>query len=157
VPLVGDVWFEYSLSGHGWADAGIGIGAAHAALTASYLSDALGDLLHELRRLCALSEPVQVTWMMEPGEYRWLLTPDAEQVHVRIVWFDDWDLPEDRGAEVLTGSCSLDELVRAIASGASRALHAVGEDDYNRRWEHPFPASDLAALHEALRRHNASA
>jgi hypothetical protein len=45
------VWFEYRLVGTGWAEARIGDDVSHATVTASYISDALGDLLYAVWRL----------------------------------------------------------------------------------------------------------
>jgi hypothetical protein len=42
-----------------------------ARLTASYLSDALGDLLQGVLRALRGANTVEFVWLEEPGEYRW--------------------------------------------------------------------------------------
>ncbi len=63
--------FTYEVVWPGWARAEIRDGDQVARLTASYLSDALGDLLQGVLRALCGANTVEFVWLEEPGEYRW--------------------------------------------------------------------------------------
>lgn len=82
--------FAYRLTGVGWAEADIACGESRAMLTASYLRDALGDLLRAVGEVAHRGGVVRCSWEEEPGEFRWVFTIVAPgQVQLRILWFDD--------------------------------------------------------------------
>lgn len=81
--------FTYRLTGVGWAEADVACGEVSARLTASYLRDALGDLLRAVRDIVHGAESATCSWEEEPGEYRWLFSVVSGQVRLRILWFDD--------------------------------------------------------------------
>jgi hypothetical protein len=68
-----EVEFEYRLVGTGWSEARFAVGDRWVGLTASYLEDALGDLLLAVRLLAEGDTSGRASWAEEAGEYRWLL------------------------------------------------------------------------------------
>lgn len=149
-----EVEFSYRLVGPGWSEARFAVGDQWVGLTASYLTDALGDLVAAVYDLIQGSESAHVSWALEPGEYRWLFARIGESVEVRILSFDDdyFDhAPEAIGDERLAASVPLAALARAIVAGANRVLEQYGETSYRERWiEHPFPTATLTDLETAL-------
>lgn len=118
-------------------------------LSASYLDDALSDLVLATRLLLEGSDLERVSWAEEPGEYRWVLERDGDDLRIRILTFDDlWSgLPDSAGAEQFDATCPLDAFRAAVAAGARRVLDEHGARGYREKWiEHEFPTEDLAAL-----------
>jgi hypothetical protein len=56
------VEFEYRLTGAGWSKARFSIGASPVQLSASYLDDALGDLVDAVAKLGDSTSTVRVSW-----------------------------------------------------------------------------------------------
>jgi hypothetical protein len=67
--------FSYQLQGHGWAECRLEIDDQHATLTASYLSDALGDLASATTAALRGHPRPTASFAEEPGEYRWIFEP----------------------------------------------------------------------------------
>ena len=149
------MWFEFRLTGSGWAEAGIGDDANHANPTASYLSDALGDLLRAVLRMIEGGEESRCSWEEEPGEFRWIFRRDGANVWLRLLEFDDLygHRPDDAGRLVFETRQDVAALARAIALGASQVLERYGEKGYEDRWgRFPFPTSILTQIQAVVPR-----
>jgi hypothetical protein len=145
--------FDYRLTGVGWAEATIADETSSATLTASYLGDALGDLLSALGALLGGADTARCSWWEEPGEYRWVFDRDQETVRLRILSFDDtWSHePDKAGTVVFETRQALEALSRAVAVAAAKVLARHGKAGYRARWvENPFPFAELTNLHEGL-------
>jgi hypothetical protein len=95
--------FTYRLTGTGWAEAQIADATSRAVITASYLSDALGDLLEALGTILEGAAEARCSWEEEPGEYRWIFArEDRDQVTLRILVFADMYARPDTAAGVGT-------------------------------------------------------
>lgn len=148
-----DVQFVYRLTGAGWSEARLTIGAGSTALSASYLDDALGDLVAAAVALAEAASTIRVSWAEEPGEFRWVLDRSGDRLAVRVLWFDAlWGSdPDENGTVLLDATCSLVAFQRAIASGARAVLDEWGEDGYRAKWiEHDFPTARLVELERLL-------
>ena len=148
------VEFDYRLVGTGWSEARFAVGSQWVSLTASYLDDALGDLLLATRLLVEGDTAARASWAEEPGEYRWLLDRDGEGMRVRILEFPElWsDAPDGDGDVLLDATCDFRAFVAALTLGARQVLNAHGEEGYHERWlDHPFPTEHLQALEAASR------
>jgi hypothetical protein len=137
------VAFSYSLTGSGWAKASLVIEGGRADMTASYLSDALGDLCEAMLRLLEGEETTTTSFVEEPGEYRWLFTRRPnDQIHVRILSFADEGLPEADGEVLLDAECSLDKLARRVVASVRELERTYGKKGYRKKWkEHDLPVS----------------
>ena len=141
--------FSYKLVGTGWSEARIADGQAHATLTASYLSNALGDLLAALVLLNKGADEAEFSWEEEPGEYTWLFRRAGSDASLSIRWFEDQHrrVADDPGRVVFETKQPLAALTAAIAHGAATLLAEVGERGYAEKWyEHPFPTRELEEL-----------
>ena len=140
---------DYRLKRHGWSEADVVIGHQQAQLTASYLTDALGDLVRAGREIAAGREAARVTWAFEPGCYRWKFDRHGADLDVDIWRYEeDWG-PDSEvdGSLVMHAECSALAMVRAVSVSAHTVLDAHGVDGYMKEWQHAaFPISDLAQL-----------
>lgn len=134
---------------HGWSECQLTAGGSTVALTASYLSDALGQLATAAVLLLQGAPSARVSFDEEPGEYRWGIDwhrdeQNKREVFFRVrVWFFEemWGHRPDEAGQLL-----LDEVVtqKAFYGGVRQmlntVLHEYGMDGYRDRWGHPFPA-----------------
>jgi hypothetical protein len=152
------VEFTYRLVGLGWAEARLVDGAASATITASYLSDALADLLEAVVGLLAGADETRCCWAEEPGQYRWIFQRYGRRVDLDVLWFDDDYNPEidfrgadEHGKLVFSTQQSLSVLAAAIADGAGLVLAEYGEEGYLEQWHlYPFPTEALVQVQTLL-------
>ncbi len=156
-PSLGDKarWmrFEFSLSGSGGADAEVADEVSRASIPASYISNALGDLLYAVWRITQGESTSRCSWDDEPGEWRWIMTRDDREVSLRILWFDGRRPPraDEHGELIYQTQQDVRVFARAFALGASRTLAENGEEGFRDRWGTPFPTRKLEVLQAALR------
>jgi hypothetical protein len=147
------VAFTYELTGAGWAEATIGIDGSVVQVTASYLSDALDDLLRAVVNVLQGVPENTFSFVEEPGEYRWHLRRISEdQLSITITRFDDW--PENRrqpGRIVFAQTCRLRTFAGAVYDSCNRLLERLGPDGYHDKWgEHEFPLNRLHELQHEI-------
>ena len=66
------ILFSYDLVGVGWAECTLEVKNKKVKTTASYLSDALGDLSMAIYRALCGDKYAKAEFTEEPGEYRWV-------------------------------------------------------------------------------------
>jgi hypothetical protein len=144
--------FEYAIAGVGWADATIADSESSARLTASYLGDALGDLLLAVWLLLEGATRAQCSWEEEPGEYRWLFERHGPDVHLEVVAGMRIFGVQERGDILFETTQPLLVVAEAFTSAAERILSQYGEEGYRARWvQHDFPTATLRSIRERLR------
>jgi hypothetical protein len=149
------ITLEYRLAGRGWSEARIADGKICALVTASYLSDALGDLTWAVIGLLQGAEYATCSWWEEPGEYRWVFRRANDQVNIRILWFDDTPKgkPEEQGTVVFATTCRLVSFAGELKSQLQKLTDDFGTDAYKRIWvSHEFPSREYDKLRELTRR-----
>lgn len=94
--------FVYRLVHMGWAEARISDGTQSTTPTASYLRDALGDLLEAVGVLLEGAKTARCSWEEEPGEYRWVYNRRGADIELCIIFFRDlWSFePDEKGTVV---------------------------------------------------------
>ncbi len=140
---------DYRLTGHGWSEADVVIGHERAHLTASYISDALGNLVRAGLEIAAGRKAARVTWALEPGCYRWKFDRRGADLDVEIwSYAGDWGVDsETDGSLVMHSECPVMAMCRAISVAAHSVLDVHGVDGYLKEWAAaPFPVNDLAEL-----------
>jgi hypothetical protein len=143
--------FEFRLTGAGWAEGQLRSGDARVLLTASYLSDALGDLIAAVLRVFD-DRSARCFWSEEPGEFWWLFDREGDRVRTRILWFDeDVDEPDETGVLRFDATVPLRELASAVHAGVDAVLRRYGREGYEEQWARaPFPGDALDALQARL-------
>lgn len=148
---------HYRLDGHGWATCDVSIGEKKVTVTASYLSDALGQLAAGTLMLRLGAPSVRISFDEEPGEFRWGFDwhrlPDGSVNHLRVrIWmFNDWQtfLPDDRGEVLLDEIVAQEVLYLEVLRTLDDVLVTYGEAGYKDQWDlYAFPK----AIHDELRR-----
>ncbi|WP_310482194.1 hypothetical protein [Chamaesiphon sp. VAR_48_metabat_403] len=134
---------EYNLTGSGWAECIVEINDRQARITASYLSDALADLLYAVECVVRGIEDTTASFIEEPGEYRWQfqrVLPD--RLSVKIIEFSDaWQHrpPDEEGELILDVESRLRSFAGAVLSASQQVLATHGCDGYRERWvRHDF-------------------
>jgi hypothetical protein len=146
----------YSLTGRGWAECVVEINDRQVHLIASYLSDALADLLYAVESVVRGIEDATALFIDEPGEYRWRLrriSPD--RIWVQIIAFDEcWSKrPDEEGKLILDAECRLRTFAGAVLSASQQVLATHGFDGYREQWvNHDFPIELQTKLKRSLDR-----
>lgn len=150
------VSFSYALVGTGWSECRVAVGEQQAIVSASYLSDALGDVVGAVVRLVEGQPEAGASFDEEPGEYRWRFSRvGADRLRVRILEFPElWGhRPDEEGKTLFEAECRLRTFAGAVLSELQRLLAEYGVAGYRERWvEHEFPVADMDRLRLLLRR-----
>jgi hypothetical protein len=151
-----EVEFRYELTGTGWSECQLSIGEARCEVTASYLSDALGELasaVEDVLRWPGVN--ARAVFMEEPGEYRWrFLAAGPGRVRVKIIEFSDWNEMDDTAGKVIfDAECDRRSLGESVAKDLRRLLTAHGARGYREKWVNSdFPTKRLDAIEALLSR-----
>jgi hypothetical protein len=143
------VAFHYELTGRGWSECRLAIGDLSCEVTASYLSDALGDLASAVENCLRGHTVARVSFVEEPGEYRWVFSAATiGRLRVRIVEFPEWSKRSDAAGKIIfDAECDRRELGQAVAEDMRRLLDARGAAGYRELWAHgDFPMERLVPL-----------
>jgi hypothetical protein len=151
-----EVEFLYELTGTGWSECRLSIGDARCEVTASYLSDALGELASAVEDVLRWpGVDARAVFVEEPGEYRWrFLQAGPERVRVKIIEFPDWNKMDDAAGKVIfDAECDRRSLGEAVAKELRRLLAAHGTRGYREKWVNSeFPSQRLEAIEALLAR-----
>jgi hypothetical protein len=145
--------FTWELLGSGTAKVMLGQGEKSITIFASYLSNALGDLLDAINALLAGNPRAVCAMQDEPGEWRWVLERSSDQLRIQILRFDKnfSDKPDDAGTPLLDITCPLLQFVRRIKMTVDDLLEEHGVDGYRELWvNHDFPTRDYERLAQWL-------
>jgi hypothetical protein len=145
---------DFRLAGAGWADCTVHSGEQRAELTASYLSDALGNLILAAVAVLSGAHCISIGFDEEPGEYRWSLERAGnEDLVVKVLEFPElWgNKPNSQGSLLFECSCHPLEFAQAVQAAATRVLALHGLEGYREKWgDHAFPSKQLELLHEQV-------
>jgi hypothetical protein len=144
--MTSDVSIHYALTGRGWSQCRVAIGDSRCDVTASYLSDALGELaaaVEDVLRWPGVDS--RAVFVEEPGVFRWrFVAAGKDRMTVKIVQFSDWEKLEDSvGNVIFDAECDGRALGQAMAAELRRLLVTVGERSYREKWSTmTFPPHD---------------
>ncbi len=134
--------FTYKLGGVGWASATLTDGQSDVTFPASYLCDALRDLVDGVQSLF-VTDNAQVRWEEEPGAVLWDFRRSDSRLIVKVRWHDDRESFEG------------DEDLLHFGSEVDRQLDALlaswGADGYMKQWRYSFPQEAHDKLKRALK------
>lgn len=143
-----DILFDFRLTGVGWAECCIVCGEKLLKFTASYLSDALGQLATAALLMHLGAPSARISFDEEPGEYRWGIewyrspSGDETSFRVRIWWFTElWGRrPDDEGEVKFDEIIDADAFYRAVRDLLDEVRTRYGEEGYNQQWDrYRFP------------------
>ena len=147
---------DFRLAGAGGADCTVKSEAQQTELTASYLSDALGNLLVAAVAVLSGAHAISIGFDEEPGEYRWSLQRvDNESLSVKVLEFQElWgNKPDSQGSLLFEHLCHPLEFAQAVQAAASKVLELHGLKGYQQKWgQHAFPSKQLEMLGELVAR-----
>jgi hypothetical protein len=149
--------FRYELEGTGWADAYLGDGTDSATIPASYLCDALRDLVDAIQSLFT-TDSAECVWHEEPGEVKWRFARNGDSVELRVEWWneirthpdrDEWHFALDK--VMFSGQAKFLDFATQVDQELRRLLEKWGLDGYLREWiEHPFPGESHQRLRQCI-------
>lgn len=148
--------FRYELEGAGWADTYLSDGASSATIPASYICDALRNLVDAIQSLFTTNSAVCI-WQEEPGKIKWLFSKTGDFVELRVEWWndtrthpdrDEWRLVLDR--VMFSGQTTLIDFAIQVDRELHRLLDKWGLDGYLREWKHPFPVEAHQRLRQVI-------
>jgi hypothetical protein len=148
------IQIDYRLTGTGWAECNVSSGEQTCLLSASYLSDALRNLVLAANGVLAGFSKLTFSFDEEPGEFRWVITsPRLNEVQIEILEFHElWGgRPDTEGNSLYKSRCRPIVFAKAVEEAAKRVLETHGEGGYRKKWaEHPFPTAQYAELVRAI-------
>lgn len=145
----------YRLVGTGWSECYVQDDSGNeCTVSASYLSDALGNLVLAALVIGSQFSKASFSFDEEPGEYRWIIErTDANLVRINNLSFEElWGgKPDEAGELLFTSECRPIVFSEAVLRAATDLLEKIGEKGYSEQWaEHPFPVRQLTLLRELV-------
>lgn len=145
---------EYKLVGKGWAECVLDFYGSKCTVTASYLSDALLELVSGTNHILSGGTEAKFSFDEGPGEFRWILRRTAEGgLAIKILEFADlWgSKPDEEGTVVLDITCLARDFSDALLVSLNELLDEYGLDGYRDKWaEAGFPVAQYQTLCEHL-------
>ncbi|MGD1921495.1 MAG: hypothetical protein ACFCAD_22960 [Pleurocapsa sp.] len=150
------VFIQYNLTGRGWAECILEIDDQKITVTASYLSDALADLLDAVVSIVRGANEARAKFQEEPGEYRWIFTRlPPDKLRICILWFSNTFIStklDIEGEKAFETECRIRTFAEAILSASQRVLEVNGIEGYQEKWvNYKFPIQLQAKLKKALK------
>ena len=144
----------YSLTGAGWSRCSLTFADQTCNISASYLSDALGNLILSALGMMQGYGSMAFGFDEEPGEYRWVIRRiDGNTMNLRILEFPQlWgNEPDSAGEELMNIELPIEDYAKAVEQVADSLFTEHGESDYLNKWvEHAFPTDLLALLKQSF-------
>jgi hypothetical protein len=136
----------------GWADCRVTLGEHDVAVTASYLTDGIGDLVASTVSLLRGAPESSCVFAEEPGEYRWHLTRVGEdRLRVQVLATRGVAADPSLGdVSVLDAECRMRTFAGQIAAEFRRLERTLEREGYEHAWGHSFPEERVASLERAL-------
>ena len=148
---------DYKLTGSGWAECTIADGGQSCTITASYLSDAFGNLVRSAVAMLYWFNFVSFSFLEEPGEFVWELETNAGNawtLNLKLLGIDcdrDSATSESDFKPLFQTVCSQMEFGKAVRAAGEALLEKHGEQGYFEEWvEFPFPTDEFRQLIQRL-------
>jgi hypothetical protein len=138
---------SYHLLDHGWARVTLSSGEAALALSVSYITDALDELVEAVIKLLLGMEEASLRWRTEPGEYRVQFQARGDTVSVQVL---ERRTPV-RWADVLSAEGSLLHLGIQVRSALRQLRQTHGLEGYKTSWGREFPIEHQRRLEALIR------
>ena len=132
-----DIEVQYKLVGTGWSECFLDVYGQSCTVTASYLSDALGEFVKALNHILGGGNEAKLSFDEEPGEYRWILKRSEDnELLIKIIEFSElWGNKDDaEGKVIYEVTCPAQEFGKALLVSLNRLLDKYGVDGYKEKW-----------------------
>lgn len=150
---------SYKLTGMGWSECELSDGKSSCTITASYLSDALGNMVLAATAIASNFSKASFSFDEEPGEYRWVISsPRLNEIELSILSFSElWGGQPDSDGKLIFNTCCLPvTFATAVLECATEVLNTYGIEEYEKRWaEHKFPSTQFQELKRLVEKANA--
>ena len=133
--------FSFQLTGSGWAVAELNDEKSSARIPASYLCDALRDLVAAVESVFS-AESAECFWQEEPGEVHWKFQRRGDRVTVAVFWNKEKALFDSEDDLLHFGS--------QVTVALQKLLDEWGVDGYSKKWGYPFPVEAHHGLEQAM-------
>ena len=135
----------------GWVDWHVGLGESTATISASYLSDSIGDMVASVASLLRGAADSQVAFAEEPGEYRWSFERRGDRVRILITASPGLIADPAQGeAIVLDEQCRLRTFAGQLVAELERLASEFGPDGYEKRWGYRVPTERIQDIRQLL-------
>lgn len=132
-----DIEIQYNLVGRGWSECVLDVYGQTCTVTASYLSDALGEFVKTVNHIFNGGKEAKFSFDEEPGEFRWLLTRSGNNaLSLRIIEFPGlWSNKDDsEGKTIYEVTCPTHEFGKALLTSLNNLLDEYGTSGYKEKW-----------------------
>jgi hypothetical protein len=152
-------FFNYRLTGTGWAEATFTSEKQTLSFEVSYLSDPLSDLFEALNRLTTgETNHEKVTFAEEPGEHSLLLTKQADNLKIEIFSSDEWEeiaIVQNTVTSkelVYSDTDTFENFTKTILAGTQDLLNKVSSSEYKKQWHlFEFPTDSFNKLKQLFK------
>jgi hypothetical protein len=145
---------DYKLTGSGWAECTVADDDQSCTVTASYLSDAFGNLVLSAVTMLKWFNAVSFSFEEEPGEFKWELQSLPDN-HLDVKLFEGYrdhgSTPHWKYKVIFEKTSTPLEFGRAVAAAGKALLEEYGEAGYLEKWvEFPFPTENFRQLDQLV-------
>lgn len=138
-----------NLEPHGWLDIFITpTSGERIEILASFLTDAIRDLVDKLIALKKGADDVEITIQTEPGEYRfWIKKQSASRVQFEVYEMSDNFSSEavHEGRRLMSEEVTRVRLYKLMYRELKK-MKDLGLDEYKKRWSGDFPLSGFTQI-----------
>lgn len=134
--------FTYRLTGVGWATATIADEWDEMSVPATYLCDALSNLVYAVLSLFFTAKS-ECAWEEEPGHVIWKFHRRANRLEVHVRWRD--------GQEDFTGKDNFLHFCSELDRELDGLVATWTAEGYEKQWHHPFPQEAHGKLKQAIK------
>ncbi|HEY8599483.1 MAG TPA: hypothetical protein VIL85_13685 [Thermomicrobiales bacterium] len=120
---------------------------------ASYIADAVYELTEATIKVLLGYEQAACRWMQKPGELRWYLERDDDQLHLTVLEFERaYSTQEDvAGVPLFALRCGVRRFAVQVHSQLWRLSQTHRDGVYQKVWVPPFPQAGYERLGRLIR------
>ena len=137
--------FDIKLTGRGWVEAIIYGDQKNIIIEASYLSDAIKDMIDCVVLLLLGQQTTSCRWEDEPGEFRWIFQRTGSDVNISVLRFKEEfsDEENEAGNNIFYVDFDLLFFCRKLRSTMEDLYIEYGEEGYYKEWGYEYPKMSI--------------
>lgn len=141
---------QYKLVGTGWSECVLDVDGHTCTVTASYLSDALGEFVKAVNHILGGGNEAKFSFDEEPGEYRWILKrTEDDALLIKIIEFPElWGNKDDsEGKVIFEVTCPAHAFGKALLVSLNDLLDEYDITGYKEKWlDAEYPVEQYIGL-----------